>query len=32
VDIDTSALGGDLVIVRSDGSPLYHFTGVVDDV
>ncbi len=31
VEIDTSALGGDLVIVRSDGSPLYHFTVVVDD-
>ena len=26
-----SALGGDLVIVRSDGTPLYHFTVVVDD-
>ena len=32
VAIDTTALGGDLVIVRSDGSPLYHFTVVVDDV
>ncbi|CAN5552951.1 glutamate--tRNA ligase [soil metagenome] len=32
VEIDTSALGGDLVIVRSDGSPLYHFVVVVDDV
>jgi nondiscriminating glutamyl-tRNA synthetase len=32
VSIDTSALGGDLVIVRSDGSPLYHFTVVVDDI
>ena len=31
MEIDTSALGGDLVIVRSDGSPLYHFTVVVDD-
>ena len=31
VEIDTSALGGDLVIVRSDGTPLYHFTVVVDD-
>ena len=31
VEIDTSALGGDLVIVRSDGSPLYHFTVAVDD-
>ena len=24
-------LGGDLVIVRADGTPLYHFTVVVDD-
>jgi glutamyl-tRNA synthetase len=31
VEIDTSALGGDLVIVRSDGTPLYHFTVAVDD-
>ncbi len=31
VEFDTSALGGDLVIVRSDGTPLYHFTVVVDD-
>jgi glutamyl-tRNA synthetase len=31
VEIDTRALGGDLVIVRSDGTPLYHFTVVVDD-
>lgn len=31
VEIDTIALGGDLVIVRSDGTPLYHFTVVVDD-
>jgi len=31
VEIDTSALGGDLVIVRTDGTPLYHFTVVVDD-
>jgi glutamyl-tRNA synthetase len=31
VAIDTKALGGDLVIVRSDGTPLYHFTVVVDD-
>jgi nondiscriminating glutamyl-tRNA synthetase len=31
VEIDTSALGGDTVIVRSDGNPLYHFTVVVDD-
>jgi glutamyl-tRNA synthetase len=31
IEIDTSALGGDLVIVRADGTPLYHFTVVVDD-
>jgi len=31
VEIDTLALGGDLIIVRSDGSPLYHFTVAVDD-
>ena len=31
VEIDTGALGGDLVIMRSDGSPLYHFTVAVDD-
>jgi nondiscriminating glutamyl-tRNA synthetase len=31
VEIDAAALGGDLVIVRSDGTPLYHFTVVVDD-
>ncbi|MEA2621821.1 MAG: nondiscriminating glutamyl-tRNA synthetase [Chloroflexota bacterium] len=31
VAIDTKALGGDLVIVRSDGTPLYHFSVVVDD-
>jgi glutamyl-tRNA synthetase len=31
VAIDTTALGGDLVIVRSDGWPLYHFVVVVDD-
>lgn len=31
VEIDTAALGGDLVIVRPDGTPLYHFTVVVDD-
>ena len=31
VAIDTQALGGDFVIVRSDGTPLYHFTVVVDD-
>ena len=32
VEIDIETLGGDLVIVRSDGSPLYHFTVVVDDI
>ncbi|CAN5829137.1 glutamate--tRNA ligase [soil metagenome] len=32
VEIDTMALGGDLVIARSDGTPLYHFSVVVDDV
>ena len=31
VEIDTDALGGDFVIVRGDGTPLYHFTVVVDD-
>jgi len=31
VEIDTDALGGDLVILRSDGTPLYHFTVAVDD-
>ena len=31
VEIDVSNLGGDFVIVRADGMPLYHFTVVVDD-
>jgi len=31
VEIDVSNLGGDFVIVRADGSPLYNFTVVVDD-
>ena len=31
VEIDVSNLGGDFVIVRNDGMPLYHFTVVVDD-
>jgi glutamyl-tRNA synthetase len=31
VEIDTGTLGGDLVIVRADQTPLYHFTVVVDD-
>ncbi len=31
VEIDVGNLGGDFVIVRADGTPLYHFTVVVDD-
>ena len=31
VEIDRANLGGDFVIVRGDGTPLYHFTVVVDD-
>ena len=31
VEIDTVNIGGDFVIVRSDGTPLYHFVVVVDD-
>ncbi len=31
VAFDVADLGGDFVIVRGDGSPLYHFTVVVDD-
>jgi glutamyl-tRNA synthetase len=31
VAIDAVNLGGDFVIVRGDGTPLYHFTVVVDD-
>jgi glutamyl-tRNA synthetase len=31
VQIDVANLGGDFVIVRGDGTPLYHFTVVVDD-
>jgi glutamyl-tRNA synthetase len=31
VEIDVSNLGGDFVIGRADGSPLYHFCVVVDD-
>ena len=31
VEIDSANLGGDFVIVRADGTPLYHFTVVVDD-
>ena len=32
VAIEADALGGDIVIARSDGSPLYHFVVVVDDM
>ncbi|HEY8437237.1 MAG TPA: glutamate--tRNA ligase [Candidatus Limnocylindrales bacterium] len=31
IEIDTANIGGDFVIVRGDGTPLYHFTVVVDD-
>ncbi len=31
VEFDVENLGGDFVIVRADGTPLYHFTVVVDD-
>jgi glutamyl-tRNA synthetase len=31
VEFDTANIGGDFLIVRSDGSPLYHFAVVVDD-
>ncbi|HEY7523289.1 MAG TPA: glutamate--tRNA ligase [Candidatus Limnocylindrales bacterium] len=31
VEIDAANLGGDFVIVRADGTPLYNFTVVVDD-
>src|SRR5258707_8273516 len=31
IEIDTTNLGGDFVIVRGAGTPLYHFTAVVDD-
>jgi glutamyl-tRNA synthetase len=31
IEIDTANLGGDFVIVRGDGTPLYHFVVVVDD-
>jgi len=31
VEFDTANIGGDFVIVRSDGTPLYHFAVVVDD-
>ncbi|HXU84264.1 MAG TPA: glutamate--tRNA ligase [Verrucomicrobiae bacterium] len=31
IEIDTANLGGDFVIVRGDGTPLYHFVVIVDD-
>jgi glutamyl-tRNA synthetase len=31
VEIDSANIGGDFLIVRSNGSPLYHFAVVVDD-
>src|SRR5207342_498030 len=31
VEFDVANLGGDFVIVRADGTPLYHFVVVVDD-
>jgi glutamyl-tRNA synthetase len=31
VEFETANIGGDFVIVRADGSPLYHFVVVVDD-
>ena len=31
IEFDVSNIGGDFVIVRADGSPLYHFAVVVDD-
>ena len=31
IEIDTANLGGDFIIARADGSPLYHFVVVVDD-
>jgi glutamyl-tRNA synthetase len=31
IEIDAANLGGDFVIVRADGTPLYHFVVVVDD-
>ncbi|HEU4671715.1 MAG TPA: glutamate--tRNA ligase [Candidatus Limnocylindrales bacterium] len=31
VEFDVANLGGDFVIVRADGTPLYNFTVVVDD-
>jgi nondiscriminating glutamyl-tRNA synthetase len=31
VEFDTANIGGDFVIVRAEGTPLYHFVVVVDD-
>jgi len=31
IEISTKELGGDLIIVRSNGTPLYHFVVCVDD-
>ena len=31
IEIDVANIGGDFVIVRNDGTPLYHFVVVVDD-
>ena len=31
VEIDIANIGGDFVIVRAEGTPLYHFVVVVDD-
>jgi nondiscriminating glutamyl-tRNA synthetase len=31
VEFDAANIGGDFLIVRSDGTPLYHFAVVVDD-
>jgi nondiscriminating glutamyl-tRNA synthetase len=31
IEFDVDNLGGDFLIVRADGNPLYHFTVVVDD-
>ncbi len=32
VEIDVANLGGDFVIVRADGTPLYNFAVVIDDI
>jgi nondiscriminating glutamyl-tRNA synthetase len=31
IEINTTNIGGDFVIARADGTPLYHFVVVVDD-